>query len=72
MRFPGEAPLNFNIETTDGKTRLLRQTTLFEPRRLLGLIYWPAVAPFHGIVFKSLLTGLQRDALRIAAVEPEH
>ena len=72
MRLPGEALLDFNIETTDGKRCLLRQTALFEPRGLFGLIYWHAVTPFHGIVFRSLLAGLQQDAIRIAAVEPEH
>jgi hypothetical protein len=44
----------------------LRQTAVFQPRGLFGLLYWYAVAPFHGIVFQSMLTGIKRDAVQIA------
>jgi len=44
----------------------LRQTAIFEPRGLLGLLYWYAVLPLHGVVFRGMLAGIQADAVRIA------
>jgi hypothetical protein len=38
----------------------------------LGLMYWYAVLPFHGIVFRGMLVGIQRDAVQIAARERSH
>lgn len=62
MRLPGEALLSFDLEALeDNKTRLI-QTARFQPRGLLGLLYWAAVLPLHGIVFRGMLTGIQRAA----------
>jgi hypothetical protein len=33
-------------------------------------MYWYAVLPLHGVVFRGMLAGIQRDALRLAALEP--
>ncbi len=66
MRLPGEALLDFRIEP-QGDRCTLRQTALFEPRGLLGLLYWYAVLPFHGIVFRGMLKGVRRDAVEIAS-----
>jgi uncharacterized protein YbjT (DUF2867 family) len=65
MRLPGEALLDFRIEAEGLKCKLT-QKALFAPRGLLGLMYWYAVLPFHAIVFKGMLAGIQRDALKIA------
>ena len=69
MRLPGEALLDFRIEALGERTCRLRQTALFEPRGLFGLIYWYAVLPFHGVVFRGMLAGIRRDALQISARE---
>jgi hypothetical protein len=69
MRLPGEALLDFQVEAAGEQQCTLRQTALFEPRGLFGLLYWYVVLPFHGIVFRGMLKGIQRDALRIAAAE---
>lgn len=45
----------------------LCQTALFDSRGLAGLLYWYAVVPFHGLVFRTMLAGIQRDAIAIAA-----
>ena len=67
MKMPGQALLDFRVEA-DGDSRCtLRQTALFEPRGLAGLLYWYAVLPFHGVVFRTLLAGIQRDAMELAA-----
>ena len=68
MRLPGEALLDFRIEP-DGEKCRVTQKALFEPRGLLGLMYWYAVLPFHAIVFKGMLAGIQRDAMEIARGE---
>jgi len=66
MRLPGEALLDFRIEPRNKGQCTLHQTALFRPRGLLGLIYWYAVLPFHHLVFRGMLAGIQRDAVQIA------
>jgi hypothetical protein len=53
MKLPGEAWLEFKIETGT-----LHQTATFRPLGLLGRIYWHAVMPFHGIIFKGMIKKL--------------
>jgi hypothetical protein len=67
MKLPGEALLEFRIEPGTDATCTLRQTALFKPRGLFGLLYWYAVVPFHHIVFRGMLLGIRREALRISA-----
>jgi uncharacterized protein YbjT (DUF2867 family) len=62
MKLPGEALLEFRITPTGPDTCCLRQTALFKPRGLLGLLYWYAVKPFHAIVFSGMLRGIRREA----------
>ncbi|MEP0773160.1 MAG: DUF2867 domain-containing protein [Acidobacteriota bacterium] len=44
----------------------VRQTARFKPRGLAGLAYWAAVLPFHSVVFRGMLRGLQREAVAVA------
>jgi uncharacterized protein YbjT (DUF2867 family) len=67
MRLPGEALLDFQIVERGASKCALRQTALFEPRGLFGLLYWYAVLPLHGLIFRGMLAAIRRDALRIAA-----
>ncbi len=53
MKLPGEAWLEFRIKG-DG----LQQTATFRPLGLLGRLYWFAVWPFHGFIFKGMLRRL--------------
>jgi hypothetical protein len=69
MRLPGQALLDFRIGANGGQNCTLRQTALFEPRGLFGLMYWYAVLPLHGVVFRGMLKGIRRDAVRMAAME---
>jgi uncharacterized protein YbjT (DUF2867 family) len=69
MRLPGEALLEFRIEPGSNGQCVLRQTALFQPRGLFGLLYWYAVLPFHQLVFRGMLAGIEHDALQIA-LEP--
>ena len=49
------------MRESDGGSTLV-QTARFKPRGLLGLLYWAAVTPLHGVVFRGMLRGLQRAA----------
>jgi len=69
MRLPGEALLDFSIRENGARQCTLRQTALFEPLGLGGLLYWYAVTPFHRVVFQSMLSGIQRDAVEIAELQ---
>jgi uncharacterized protein YbjT (DUF2867 family) len=64
MKLPGEALLEFRIESRGNGRCVLRQAALFHPRGLMGLAYWYAVAPLHHVVFKGMLLGIEREALR--------
>jgi uncharacterized protein YbjT (DUF2867 family) len=56
MKLPGEAWLEFRI---NGQT--LVQTATFRPRGLWGRLYWYAVLPLHGIIFRGLINKLGRS-----------
>jgi hypothetical protein len=70
MRLPGEALLEFTVEPWPGRadrSRLI-QTARFAPRGLLGIVYWYAVLPLHGLVFRRMLAGIGRAAEARAAL----
>ncbi len=54
MKLPGTAWLQFEVQPDDGGARV-EQTAFFEPRGLLGHLYWYGVLPFHRFVFPGLL-----------------
>ena len=62
MILPGKAWLEFKIEEmSDGHLRLIQQAT-FQPRGLGGQLYWFMVAPFHFLVFPTMLKNLIKSA----------
>lgn len=70
MKVPGEALLEFRLESQpDGRTRLI-QIARFRPHGLPGLAYWYAVLPLHGFVFQGMLKGIAREAERTRQVGP--
>jgi hypothetical protein len=72
MKLPGEALLEFRIEPRGACESTLCQSALFQPRGLLGLLYWYSVAPLHRVVFSGMMVGIQREALRIDASSRTH
>lgn len=54
MKLPGEAWLEFKIDTND----VLTQTATFRPLGLLGRVYWYSVLPIHGILFNGMINRL--------------
>jgi hypothetical protein len=66
MKLPGEALLAFKVsEGPEGS--VLTQTARFKPRGFLGLLYWWAIYPFHGMVFRGMLQGIRRSAVEQSA-----
>ena len=61
MRVPGRAWLEFkSLPQPDGQT-LLSQTAFFEPKGLLGLLYWYALYPVHSLIFSGLIRQIARQ-----------
>lgn len=61
MRLPGRAWLQFEV-TSEAGGSLIRQTALFDPVGLLGLVYWYALWVVHQMVFRGMLRGVVRAA----------
>jgi hypothetical protein len=61
MRLPGRAWLQFEV-TSKADGSLIRQTALFDPVGLMGLVYWYALWVIHQLVFRGLLRGVVRAA----------
>lgn len=59
MKLPGEAWLEFKIINNE-----LEQTATFRPLGLAGRLYWYAVFPFHGFIFKGMLKRLTDGSLQ--------
>ncbi len=58
MKVPGRAWLQFDVfAAPDGTTRV-RQTALFDPKGVLGLLYWMSVLPAHALVFRGMLRAI--------------
>lgn len=56
MKLPGEAWLEFKID----EHQILTQTATFRPLGLLGRLYWYAVLPFHGLIFRGMIKNLAK------------
>lgn len=55
MRVPGRAWLEFEARPESQGQTLLLQTAFFEPKGLLGLLYWYALYPVHSLIFSGLI-----------------
>jgi hypothetical protein len=63
MKMPGRGWLEFEIVPRDGDVTI-HQTAVFDPRGLGGLAYWYAIWPLHELVFRRMLAGIVRRAVR--------
>ena len=62
MKLPGRAWLEFEV-LGDDLSSTIRQTAIFDPVGLLGLVYWYALYPLHQLVFAGMLRGITDKAL---------
>ncbi len=61
MKLPGRAWLEFEVSPSEhGST--IRQTAIFDPLGLAGLLYWYGIYPLHQFVFAGMLRNLGRAA----------
>ena len=66
MTLPGRAWLQFEVEPADGGS-IIRQTAIFDPVGLAGRLYWYSVWPLHGLVFRGMIRGIAREAVRLGS-----
>lgn len=63
MKLPGRAWIEFEVRPSS-RGSVIRQTAVFEPRGLLGFLYWYGIYPVHVVVFRGMLEGIARAARR--------
>lgn len=62
MKLPGRAWLEFEVQKNGAHGSTIRQTAIFDPVGLFGLVYWYSVYPLHQVVFSGMLRNLARAA----------
>jgi uncharacterized protein YbjT (DUF2867 family) len=62
MKVPGRAWLEFEARPENKGQTLLLQTAFFEPKGLLGLLYWYALYPIHSLIFSGLIQKIAQQA----------
>ena len=62
MKLPGEAWLEWRVEPGPSGESVRHQRALFHPRGLWGRLYWYALVPFHGLIFRQLAERLAAAA----------
>jgi uncharacterized protein YbjT (DUF2867 family) len=61
MKLPGRGWLEFEV-TGDANGSTIRQTAIYDPAGLHGLLYWYSFYLFHQFVFSGMLRGIGRAA----------
>lgn len=63
LKLPGHGWLEFAVEPLDdGRRSSIRQTATFDPRGLIGRLYWYGVFPLHALLFRGLLKRIAERA----------
>lgn len=57
MKLPGRAWLQYEVEG-DARGCEVRQTAIFDPVGVFGLLYWYGLYPLHKVIFAGMLRGL--------------
>jgi uncharacterized protein YbjT (DUF2867 family) len=63
MKMPGRAWLQFEVES-NSLGSVIRQTAIFDPAGLAGLLYWYTLYPVHYYIFKGMLHKIAEIAER--------
>jgi hypothetical protein len=70
MKVPGRAWLEFEARRESSGHSLLSQTAFFEPKGLLGLLYWYLLYPIHALIFSGLVQKIEETATLKDARQP--
>jgi uncharacterized protein YbjT (DUF2867 family) len=62
MRLPGEALLEFKLNTQWENAVDVSMTAKFLPRGLAGILYWWAMYPFHMVLFTNMIENISKQA----------
>jgi len=65
MKLPGEAWLQFQVEANSDQNSILTQTAFYEPKGLLGVLYWYSIYPLHGFIFGGMIKSIKTSAEEI-------
>lgn len=76
MKVPGRAWLQFEVEPIGGQPNsqgsTIRQTAIFDPAGLGGLVYWYALYPAHRWIFAGMLRAIAARAELAAGTAPRN
>ncbi len=61
MKLPGRAWLQFEVDENQSGTTI-RQTALFDPLGVFGLLYWYCLYPVHALIFGGMLREIGKKA----------
>jgi len=67
MKVPGRAWLQFEATPNEQGNVMLTQSAMFEPKGLLGFLYWWSLYPLHLRIFADMAKAVGREAERIEA-----
>ena len=62
MKLPGRAWLEFEVNLLSENTSEIRQTAIFDPIGLGGLLYWHLSYPLHHFIFAGMLCNIAKAA----------
>ncbi len=65
MKVPGRAWLEFEV-TGDSAHSMIRQTAIFDPLGLFGMIYWYGLSPFRRWIYAGMLRKIAEASLPAA------
>ena len=70
MKLPGRAWLQFQLAALPNGSTQVRSVASFEPRGLMGQLYWWSLYPLHKLIFAGMLRGIkwvseQRGAIQL-------
>ena len=64
MKLPGRAWLEFLVSPQPSGRTLVRCCAWFEPRGLLGELYWSVLYPVHILIFRGMVQAVCRKSAR--------
>jgi uncharacterized protein YbjT (DUF2867 family) len=64
MRVPGKAWLEFRADPQSEGVTHLQQVAYFQPKGLLGQLYWYLLYPIHRLIFRGMVDAIARKAER--------